>query len=155
MTEKRSVLFLCTGNSARSQMAEALVNQRLGDRWAAISAGTEPATAVHPLAVEVMAELGIDISHQEPKAVSRFEADHFDLVVTLCDDAARNCPIWFSGGKVRHISFPDPAQAVWTLEQRLQAFRLVRDSIREDVLNHLLQTNTLLAEENSDDTRHI
>lgn len=155
MTERRSVLFLCTGNSARSQMAEALVNQRLCNRWSASSAGTEPAAAVHPLAVEAMAELGIDISHQEPKAVSRFEADHFDLVITLCDNAARKCPVWFSGGNVRHFSFQDPAQAVGTLEQRLQAFRLVRDSIREDVLNHLLQTDTLLIEENSDDTRHI
>jgi len=134
---KRRVLFLCTGNSARSQMAEGLVNHLRGEEWEAHSAGTQPAGYVHPLALQAMAELGIDISGQRSKGVEEFRAQRFDLVVTLCDDAARDCPLWLGGGKVIHIGFPDPAKATGPPEERLAIFRQVRDGIRELVLSRL------------------
>ncbi len=134
---KRRVLFLCTGNSARSQMAEGLVNHFLGDRWEAFSAGTHPAGYVHPLAVQAMEELGIDISHQRSKSVETFLGQSFDVVITLCDSAARNCPAWLGPGKAIHMGFPDPATADGITEDRLEAFRRVRDGIRERVLKYL------------------
>jgi arsenate reductase len=100
---KKRVLFLCTGNSARSQMAEGLVNHDLGDEWQALSAGIEPAGTVHPLAVRAMAELGIDISRQRSKPVDEFRGREFDLVVTVCDDAAENCPVWLGRGQKVHL----------------------------------------------------
>lgn len=147
MSQKRRVLFLCTGNSARSQMAEALVNNFLGDRWSAFSAGTQPAAAIHPLAVEVMAELGIDISDRQPKAVSHFEDDHVDLVVTLCDAAAQDCPLWLGPGKVRYMSFPDPAQASGNEEKQLDVFRQVSDTIRDRVFSRLEAIESLPTKE--------
>ncbi len=131
---KKRVLFLCTGNSARSQMAEALVNRFLGDSWEAVSAGTQPAAQVHPLAVRAMAELGLDISARRPKSVEVFRGTPFDLVVTLCGDAAEHCPLWLGGGRVVHIGFPDPAAATGTEEERMAVFREVRDAIREQVI---------------------
>ncbi|MGQ9585561.1 MAG: arsenate reductase ArsC [Anaerolineae bacterium] len=138
MMEKKRVLFLCTGNSARSQMAEGLVNHLLGDQWEAHSAGTQPADQVHPLAVQVMNELGINISAQQPKPADRFRGTDFDLVVTLCGDAAENCPLWLGRGRVAHIGFPDPAQATGDETERLAVFREVRDQIREQVIAYLL-----------------
>jgi arsenate reductase (thioredoxin) len=135
--EKRSVLFICTGNSARSQMAEGLVNHLLGDQWHARSAGTQPAGAVHPLAVQVMAELGIDIAAQAPKSTDVFRETAFDLVATVCDAAAESCPLWLGGGRVMHVGFPDPAAAIGTEQERLAAFRSVRDAISRRVSDAL------------------
>ncbi|MGB9776036.1 MAG: arsenate reductase ArsC [Anaerolineae bacterium] len=134
---KRRVLFLCTGNSARSQMAEGLVNHLLGDRWEAFSAGTRPTGYVHPLAIQAMAELGIDISGQRSKSVEEFRGQSFDVVITLCDSAAQECPLWLGPGQAIHMGFPDPAQADGVMADRIEAFRQVRDRIREKVLRHL------------------
>lgn len=134
---KRRVLFLCTGNSARSQMAEGLVNRFLGDRWEASSGGTHPAGYVHPLAIQAMAELGIDISGQHSKSVEEFRGRSFDVVITLCDTAAQTCPLWLGPGRAIHLSFPDPAQADGIPMDRLEAFRQVRDAIWERVLGYL------------------
>ncbi|MFZ5916207.1 MAG: arsenate reductase ArsC [Chloroflexota bacterium] len=134
---RRQVLFLCTGNSCRSQMAEGLVNHFLGDEWQAHSAGTAPAGYVHPLAIQVMAELGIDISAQRSKSTDEFRATEFDTVVTVCDAAAENCPIWLGRGHREHIGFLDPAQAGGSQAERLAVFRQVRDEIRQRVLGYL------------------
>jgi arsenate reductase len=139
MTDKKRVLFLCTGNSARSQMAEGLVHHFQGDRWAAWSAGTDPAPRVHLLAVQVMAELGIDISAQRPKSVDEFRDAAFDLVITLCDQAAEACPLWLGAGMMTHLGFPDPAAATGSEEERLAVFRQVRDAIRQRVCAYLDQ----------------
>ncbi|MGQ9467579.1 MAG: arsenate reductase ArsC [Anaerolineae bacterium] len=134
---KRRVLFLCTGNSARSQMAEGLVNHFLGNRWEAFSAGTHPTGYVHPFAVQAMAELGIDISGQRSKSADQFRGQPFDIVITLCDTAAQECPVWLGPGRAIHMGFPDPAQADDVMADRIDAFRQVRDSIREKVLPYL------------------
>ena len=134
---KREVLFLCTGNSARSQMAEGLANHFLGDEWEAYSAGTAPAGYVHPLAVKAMAELGIDISAQRSKSVAEFRNAEFDVVITVCDDAARNCPLWLGAGQVKHIGFPDPAVATGSEEERLEVFRQVLDGIHQEARHYL------------------
>ena len=106
---KRKVLFLCTGNSARSQMAEAIVNARLGDAWQAFSAGTEPAGQVHPFALRVLMEMGIE--HQgRTKGATEFRDVALDLVVTVCDDAAESCPLWLGSGRRVHLGLPDPAR---------------------------------------------
>jgi arsenate reductase len=136
MSEKR-VLFLCTGNSARSQMAEGLVNHFLADRWEAHSAGTEPSGYVHPLAVRAMAELGIDIDGQRSKSTDEFRDATFDMVITVCDDAAQNCPIWLGQGRRMHIGFPDPAAATGSEEEQLEVFRQVRDGLRQRVFDYL------------------
>jgi len=130
---KRRVLFLCTGNSCRSQMAEAIVNARLGDRWEAVSAGTQPAGYVHPQAIAVLAELGIDWRGRTSKSADQFRDVPFDLVVTVCDSAAENCPLWLGQGKRVHMGFPDPAAATGSPEQVLAAFRAVRDAIAEQI----------------------
>lgn len=133
----RRVLFICTGNSARSQMAEGLVNHLLAGHWEAHSAGTEPAGHVHPLAVQAMAELGIDISRQRPKPVDMFRGAGFDVVVTVCDDAAQNCPVWLGRGRQEHTGFPDPAAVSGSEDERLGAFRQVRDGLHRRVLAYL------------------
>jgi arsenate reductase len=138
---KKRVLFLCTGNSARSQMAEGLVEHYLGDEWRAYSAGTDPAGYVHPLAVRAMAELGINISQQRSKSVEAFRAKEFDRVVTVCDDAAENCPVWLGDGHRVHIGFPDPAQATGSEEERLAVFRQVRDNLRRTLFDVLVNGN--------------
>ncbi|MCP4426997.1 MAG: arsenate reductase ArsC [Chloroflexi bacterium] len=134
---KKRVLILCTGNSCRSHMAEGLVNHFLGNEWTACSAGTEPAGYVHPLAIEAMAELGIDISQQYSKSTDVFRHAPVDVVITVCGDAAENCPIWLGDGHVVHIGFFDPAKAVGTKEEQLTVFREVRDGIRERALAYL------------------
>ncbi|MBN1977717.1 MAG: arsenate reductase ArsC [Anaerolineae bacterium] len=138
---KKRVLFLCTGNSARrcgrSQMAEGLVNHFLGDRWKARSAGAKPATAVHPLAIRAMAELGIDISTQQPKSAGEFDQARFDLVVTLCDSAAQNCPLCLGWKQMAHIGFPDPVAGSGSEEERLAAFRRVRNGLKQEVFAYL------------------
>jgi arsenate reductase len=134
---KKRVLFICTGNSCRSQMAEGLVNHYLGDEWQAYSAGTAPAGYVHPLAVRVMAELNIDIAPQRSKSVDGFRGTQFDLVVTVCDDAAENCPVWLGGGRKVHMGFEDPAKATGSEEERLAVFRRIRDEIRQEIFDFL------------------
>ncbi len=136
---KRKVLFLCTGNSARSQMAEGLVNRFLGDHWQAFSAGTKPSGYVHPMAVAAMAELGIDIASQWSKSTEKFRGHEFDLVITVCDNAAKNCPTWLGEGQQVHIGFPDPAAAVGGQATQMQIFRQVRDAIRDQVLTFVAQ----------------
>jgi arsenate reductase len=135
--QRRHVLFLCTGNSCRSQMAEGLVNHFLGERWAAYSAGTAPQGFVHPLAVKAMAELGVDISGQRSKSADEFRGAGLDLVVTVCEDAAERCPVWLAHSSKVHIGFPDPARAVGTEDERLAVFRCVRDEIHEKVIASL------------------
>ena len=133
------MLFLCTHNSARSQMAEGLLRHLGGDRFEAFSAGTE-ATHVRPLAIRAMAELGVDISGYESKALDRYVDQPFDLVITVCDQAHDACP-FFPGARERlHWSFPDPSQATGTEEQQLRLYRQVRDAIRERIEAELLPT---------------
>ncbi|HUE98941.1 MAG TPA: arsenate reductase ArsC [Anaerolineales bacterium] len=127
----KQVLFLCTGNSCRSQMAEAIVNARLGDTWQAVSAGTRPAGYIHPKALEALAEIGIRHEGRSKRADEFREVD-FDLVVTVCDSAAEECPIWLGKGKKVHHSFPDPA-----LTNDMNDFRAVRDDIEKVMLGLL------------------
>ncbi len=135
---KKRVLFLCTGNSCRSQMAEALTNHFLGDQWAAFSAGTSPAGYVHPLALRALSELGID-HHGESKSIDRFRGQPFDVVITLCDDAAENCPVWFGQGERVHIGFPDPALARGSEAERFEVYRQVCGDIQAKVIGFLNQ----------------
>ena len=125
---KPRVLFVCTNNSARSQMAEGLLRHLHGDRYEAFSAGTLP-TEVNPLAIRAMAERGVDISGQRSKSLNELQGAELDLVVTVCDRAKEACPFFPGGGERVHQSFPDPAAAAGTEEDRLCAFREVRDSI--------------------------
>ncbi len=127
----RRVLILGTGNSCRSQMAEGFVNHLLEGEWKARSAGTEPAALVHPLAVEAMAEVGIDISAGVPESVERYLGDRWDLVFTVCDKAKKICPVFPRPVEQLHISFDDPATAEGTEEEKRAVFRRVRDEIRE------------------------
>jgi arsenate reductase len=117
-------------------MAEALVNHDLAGRVEAVSAGTEP-SSVNPLASAVMAEIGIDISGKRSKGLDEFTGRTFDFVITLCDQAAEACPVFFGGTQRLHMGFPDPAAAGDSEEERLAAFRKVRDQIREQVLGLL------------------
>jgi arsenate reductase len=146
---KKRVLFLCTGNSARSQMAEGLVNHLLEDSWEAYSAGTQPSGYVHPLAVRAMAELGIDISTQRSKSADEFREVEFDVVITVCDNAAKNCPFWLGSGRVTHKGFPDPAAAIGSEEERLAVFRQVRDGLRQEIFAYLEQVATSEPEKES------
>ena len=132
MTERARVLFLCTHNSARSQMAEGLLRHLAADRFEAHSAGTE-ATHVRPLAIRAMEEIGVDISGQESKTLERYQQEPFDYVITVCDDANEACPI-FPGAQSRlHWSFKDPSKAEGSEEERLAVFREVRDGIRRRI----------------------
>src|SRR5512139_2121425 len=132
---KYRVLVLCTGNSARSQMAEGLINAQLADRFVAFSAGTRPAGYVHPQAIAALREIGIDISQQRSKSAEEFRQEPFDVVVTVCDDAAENCPVWLGQGQRVHIGFPDPAAA--PPAEQAQQFRIVRDAIQTQLLDYL------------------
>jgi arsenate reductase len=126
------VLFLCTHNSSRSQMAEGLLRAHGGGRYAAFSAGTHPG-AVHPLAIRAMAEVGVDISEAAGHHAKSFEAfagqPPMDLVVTVCDEAAEECPCFPNARRQEHWSFPDPSAVTGTEAERLAAFRHVRDAI--------------------------
>jgi arsenate reductase (thioredoxin) len=128
--DTQRVLFVCTHNSARSQMAEGLLRALAGDRFDAYSAGTE-ATAVRPEAVTVMAEIGIDISGQWSKTVDRYLGEPFSWVITVCDRAREACPVFPGADRTAHWGFDDPSEASGTEEQRLTVFRRVRDEIRE------------------------
>ncbi len=129
MRRREKVLFLCTHNSARSQMAEGLLRALYGDRYDVYSAGTNP-TEVSRYTIRVMSEIGIDISNQRSKSLEEFYGEDFDYVVTLCDDMKENCP-FFPGGKVYlHKSFRDPADPNIKEEERLKIFRQIRDEIK-------------------------
>lgn len=134
----KRVLFICTHNSARSQMAEGLINHDLAGRVQAFSAGTDP-SSVHPLAIAVMEELGIDISQNRSKSIDEFVSEKFDFVITLCDHAAESCPIFFGGVRRIHMGLPNPAAVSGSRDERLAAFRKVRDQIREEVAGFLTQ----------------
>jgi arsenate reductase len=134
--KKKKVLFLCTGNSARSQMAEGFLRHLAPDRFEVVSAGVNP-TEVNPLSVKVMEEIGIDISKQRSKSVSEFMGQSFDYVIALCDSARQSCPI-FPGKYVKiHWDLEDPAQAQGTEEEKIKVFRKVRDQIKEHIVKFL------------------
>ena len=130
----KKVLFLCTGNSCRSQMAEAIVNARMGAEWQAVSAGTKPAGYIHPKALAALSEIGIQHEGRSKRA-DEFQDEDLDLVVTVCDSAAEECPVWLGNGKKVHHSFPDPA-----LTDDMNDFRAMRDDI-ERVILELLKTS--------------
>ena len=132
----KRVLFICTHNSARSQMAEGLVNHDLAGKVQAFSAGTDP-TFVHPLAIAAMKEVGIDISRQRSKSIDEFADEKFDFVITLCDQAAESCPVFFGGTRRMHMGFPDPSGVTGTEEEKLSFFRNLRDQIRDKLLAFL------------------
>lgn len=125
---KKTILFICTHNSARSQLAEGLVNHYFSETWEAQSAGTEK-TFVKPFAIKAMAEAGIDISHHTSKTVDVFKEQQFDVVVTVCDSARETCP-FFPGNKVVHQSFVDPSNAQGSDAEKLAAFCRTRDEIK-------------------------
>lgn len=126
-----SILILCTGNSCRSQMAEGFLRSFDAD-LDVHSAGTKPSETVHPLAVQVMQEKGIDISSHRPTSVEQYLATSFDVVITVCDGAKESCPVFTGRVKKRlHIGFDDPAEAMGSNEEKLKVFRRVRDEIRE------------------------
>jgi arsenate reductase (thioredoxin) len=135
--EKTKVLFLCTHNSARSQMAEGLLHHLAGNRFEVMSAGTE-ATQVRPLAVRAMDEVGIDISGQESKTLDRYVGEPFDYVITVCEEANEACPFFPGAAERLHWSLPDPAAAQGTEKERLEVFRSVRDLLRDYIEGELV-----------------
>ena len=133
-----SVIFVCTGNSCRSQMAQGLLTFLGNGRFDAFSAGTDP-HGLNPLAVSVMDELGIDISAYRSEGVDWYAEHHFDFAITVCDRAKETCPVFPGGGKRLHWSFEDPAAATGTNEERLAVFRLVRDEIKQALQQFVTQ----------------
>ena len=129
MSDKKRVLILCTGNSARSQMAESLLRHDGGERFDVESAGTK-ASSVRPEAIAVMSELGIDISTRRSKNVDEFAGQRFDYVITVCDNARETCPVFFGAAEQLHHNFEDPAAIDGSEEERLALFRRVRDELR-------------------------
>ena len=125
---KKRALFLCTGNAARSQMAAGLANHDFGDRLEAFSAGVNPA-GVSEFAIKALDEIGIDISHETSDHLSRYEDQLFDYVITVCDNADKNCPVFFGGVKRLHMPFPDPPHRGRD-EEVMPVYREVRDTIR-------------------------
>ena len=139
---KQRVLILCTGNSARSQMAEGLLRHMAGDRFDVYSAGTKP-SVVNPLAIRVMAERGIDISGHRSKHLDEFRSQSFDYVITVCDDAAESCPMFPGRAHRIHWNFPDPAAISGTEGEKLTFFRRVRDDIEASLQEWLASDNAL------------
>ena len=127
------VLMLCTGNSCRSQMAEALWKSLGEGKWHSDSAGSKPSGYVHPLAIQAMQELGIDISANTSKSLEQFREEAFDLVVTVCDNARESCPVFLGATETLHWPFDDPADANGTDEEKMLVFRRVRDEIKERI----------------------
>lgn len=128
--DKRRVLFICTHNSARSQMAEGFLRALGGERFKAFSAGTTPGE-VRPEAIQAMAEVGIDISDQESKSLDPYLEDSFSWVITVCDRARETCPVFPGAEQAGHWQFDDPSEADGTLDERMAVFRRVRDEIRD------------------------
>jgi arsenate reductase len=129
MSDKKQVLILCTGNSARSQMAEGLLRHDAGERFEVASAGTKPGI-VRPEAIAAMNELSIDISGHRSKHVDEFEGQRFDYVITVCDNAKESCPVFFGAAQGLHHRFDDPAALNGSENERLAVFRRVRDELR-------------------------
>ena len=129
MSDKKRVLVLCTGNSARSQMLEAILNEKLGDRVVARSAGTKPAAEVHPLAIRALEEIAIAHGGASPQSVMDVADQEFDVVVTVCDRARESCPVLPGAPRTVHVGYPDPAAAEGPEDECLGAFRAVRDSM--------------------------
>ena len=144
--KKISVLFLCTHNSARSQMAEAFLRTFYGDRFESYSAGVTP-TRVNPNAIEVMKEIGIDISKHQTKSIEQFRGRTFDYVITVCDNAQKTCP-FFPGKTLMHHGFDDPSAVLGSPEEVLFVFRRVRDEIKEWILTQFGQLRTQSNEKN-------
>lgn len=142
---KKTVLFVCTHNSARSQMAEAFLRHFYDRYYEAWSAGTEP-RAIHPLAYQVMKEVGIDLSPQRSKSVDEFLSREIDLVVTVCDSARESCPYFPYGKKHTHRGFVDPSAAEGSEEEKLEVFRRVRDEIK-DWIKEFFEPSRLQKEE--------
>src|SRR6266404_7998647 len=142
MSDRKKLLFVCTGNSARSQMAEGLLRHIAGDRFEAFSAGTRP-TDIRPEAMRVMDEIGIDISGQYPKFVDKFIGQNFDYVVTVCDNANESCPLFPGSAERLHWSFQDPAAVQGSEIERLSAFRKIRDEIRARIGSFLQQSREM------------
>jgi len=140
MNEKKRVLFLCLGNSARSQIAEGLMKSLGSDQWDVESGGIFP-SYVHPLAIRVMEEIGIDISQQTSKAYGQFLEEKFDYIITLCDQAAISCPAFPGDGVRIHWSLEDPVVAIGTIDERLVVFRRVRDEIKMKIEELLRSTS--------------
>jgi len=134
---KQRVLFLCTGNSARSQMAEGILRHLAGDRFDVFSAGTKP-NVVNPNAIAAMREIGIDISHHHSKHVNECFSREFNYVITVCDNARESCPIFPGTAKKIHWSLEDPAAVEGTSEEKLSVFRTIRDQIRGRIENEFL-----------------
>lgn len=130
MSEKKKVLVLCTGNSARSQMAEGLLKHITQNEYEVFSAGTKP-SIVRPEAIKALAEIGIDISENRSKSVDEFANEEIDYVLTVCDNASENCPYFPAKTKVIHHSFEDPAEVLGDEETRVEAFRKIREEIKE------------------------
>ncbi|MRR07009.1 MAG: arsenate reductase ArsC [Deltaproteobacteria bacterium] len=131
---KKRVLFLCTANSCRSQMAEGIANHFLGDKVEAVSAGTE-SSYVNPKAIEALREIGVDISGHRSKNLDEFSGQKFDYVITLCGDANEKCPLFFGGVRRIHLGFPDPAKTTGSEEEILDDFRKVRDEVKVTLLD--------------------
>ena len=131
------VLFLCTGNSCRSHMAEGLLRSLGRNQFEVFSAGAKPTGHVHPLAIEVMRELDIDISRHTSKSLTTFDGQQFDYLITVCDNAREACPTYAGAAQQLHWSFDDPAHATGTEEQKLTVFRRVRDEIRQRIQQFL------------------
>ena len=132
---KKKVLILCTGNSCRSQMAEGLLREFNNDEYEVFSAGVNP-TEVNPNAIEVMKEIGIDISGQKSKHVNEFINQTFDIIITVCDNAKESCPIFPGKAERLHWSFFDPAEALDSQDELLKAFKEVRDQIKAKILDY-------------------
>ncbi|MGB9844129.1 MAG: arsenate reductase ArsC [Caldisericia bacterium] len=126
---KKKILFICTHNSARSQMAEGLMIYFMNDEFSAFSAGTKP-TKVNPFAIKVMKEIGIDISNHRSKSVLEFKGEKFDYVVTVCDSAKENCPFFPGAKEYLHKSFEDPSSFEGSEQEKLNKFREIRDEIK-------------------------
>jgi arsenate reductase (thioredoxin) len=137
LMSKAKALFLCTGNSARSQMAEGYLRHVAGDRFEPLSAGVEP-KVLNPLAVEVMHEIGIDISRQRSKGLNEFLGQEIPYVITVCDNAKQRCPIFPHANKLLHWSLEDPAEAAGSHDEKIAVFRRVRDEIERRIESELL-----------------
>jgi arsenate reductase (thioredoxin) len=141
---KKRVLILCSGNSARSQMAEGLLRHDAADRFEVESAGAKP-SVVRPEAIAVMRELGIDISGHRSKSVEEFDGQQFDHVITVCDSARESCPVFFGTPKKLHRDFDDPAALQGSEEERLALFRRVRDELRQYLSEFASSPDTIVS----------
>ena len=130
---KKRILFLCTGNAARSQMAEGLARAFHGDDLDVVSAGSRPAGWVHPLAVRALAEIGIDASDQTSKSAEPFLDQHFDVVVTVCDSAAQDCPLWPGATRIEHWPIEDPSYGPDDPATRFDRFVETRDELKQRI----------------------